>query len=88
MSHTVKRMALSDDLPCLIALWQKCLEPEEIWPQKFFELFPPAGHCLCYVEDGRPVSMLNLIEAALRVGEKEFPLLYFSEDRLSIILRA
>ncbi len=71
---SVKRIALTEDLPALDALWQAAF-PEDTAARRalFFETVP-FSHCLVLEEDGAPISMVYSLPAS--VGGRRLQYIY------------
>ncbi len=70
------RMANEHDIPDLCAVWQSCFpDPGEYIRLFYRENFGRIG-VLVYTVDGKPVSMVNLMDAAFAEGLREDPVKY------------
>jgi GNAT superfamily N-acetyltransferase len=64
------RPAEKQDIPALCEIWEQCFDDSREYIELFYQSNFDRVKTLVYCRDGRPVSMMHLIDAVFRDGEK------------------
>lgn len=70
------RLASRRDIPDLCAIWQSCFSDSEDYIRYFYRENFSRVSVLVYTLNGKPVSMIHLMDAAFADGADEYPVRY------------
>ena len=64
------RLAVKQDIPALCEIWEQCFSDSKDYIQLFYENNFERMKTFAFYAEGKPVSMLHLIDATIKHGDK------------------